>query len=128
MKKRFGNRFKILCGVVTLALEEILLGADGWVGGLVDAFPAETVAIYHLAKAGRIEEATKIYRWFMPLHGLDIHPKLVQNIKLAAAKTGFSSEYVRPPRLPIEGEEKKRVLKIIETGLQNRPKLPEYIR
>jgi 4-hydroxy-tetrahydrodipicolinate synthase len=126
MKNRFGDRFKILCGVDTLALEEILLGADGWVGGLVDAFPAETVAIYHLAKAGRVEEATKIYRWFMPLLELDIHPKLVQYIKLAAAKTGLSNETVRPPRLPIEGDEKKRVLKIIETGLKNRPKIPEH--
>lgn len=125
MKNRFGDRFKILCGVDTLALEEILLGADGWVGGLVDAFPAETVAIYRLAKAGRVEEATKIYRWFMPLLELDIHPKLVQYIKLAAAKTGLSNETVRPPRLPIEGDEKKRVWKIIETGLQNRPKIPE---
>ena len=126
MKNRFGDRFKILCGVDTLALEEILLGADGWVGGLVDAFPTETVAIYHLAKAGNVEEATKIYRWFMPLLELDIHPKLVQYIKLAAAKTGLSNETVRPPRLLIEGDEKKRVLKIIETGLANRPKIPEH--
>lgn len=128
MKNRFGHRFKILCGVDTLALEEILLGADGWVGGLVDAFPTETVAIYHLAKAGRVEEATKIYRWFMPLLELDIHPKLVQYIKLAATKTGLSNETVRPPRLPIEGEEKKKILKIIDTGLQNRPQIPDYSR
>jgi 4-hydroxy-tetrahydrodipicolinate synthase len=126
MRNRFGDRFKLLCGVDTLALEELLLGADGWVAGLVDAFPAETVAIYRLAKAGRIAEATEIYRWFMPLLELDIHPKLVQYIKLAAAETGIGSEYVRAPRLPLEGAERNRVLKIIRDGLSARPVLPDY--
>jgi 4-hydroxy-tetrahydrodipicolinate synthase len=127
MRNRFGDRFKLLCGVDTLALEELLLGADGWVAGLVDAFPAETVAIYRLAKAGRIAEATEIYRWFMPLLELDIHPKLVQYIKLAAAETGIGSEYVRAPRLPLEGSERNRVLKIIRDGLAARPVLPDYL-
>jgi 4-hydroxy-tetrahydrodipicolinate synthase len=126
MRNRFGDRFKILCGVDTLALEEILLGADGWVAGLVDAFPAETVAIFKLAKAGRIAEATAIYRWFMPLLELDIHPKLVQYIKLAAQETGIGSEHVRAPRLPLEGEERSRVLKIIRDGIADRPVLPDY--
>jgi Dihydrodipicolinate synthase/N-acetylneuraminate lyase len=126
IRNRFGDRFQILCGVDTLALEEILLGADGWLGGLVDAFPAETVAIVRLAQEGRVEEAVKIYRWFMPLLELDIQPKLVQYIKLAAARNGISNEYVRGPRLPIEGKEKERVLAIIEAGMQNRPELPEY--
>ncbi len=126
MRNRFGDRFKLLCGVDTLALEELLLGADGWVAGLVDAFPAETVAIFRLAKAGRIAEATEIYRWFMPLLELDIHPKLVQYIKLAAAETGIGSEYVRAPRLPLEGAERNRVLKIIRDGLSARPVLPDY--
>jgi 1-pyrroline-4-hydroxy-2-carboxylate deaminase len=121
MKNRFGDRFKILCGVDTLAMEELCLGADGWVAGLVDAFPNETVAIYHLVKQGKIEEATKIYRWFMPLLELDIHPKLVQYIKLAAAQTGIGSEYVRAPRLVLEGEERERVLKIIQQGIATRP-------
>ena len=75
MRNKFGDRFKLLCGVDTLALEELLVGADGWVAGLVCAFPAETVAVYKLAKAGKIAEATEIYRWFMPLLELDIHPK-----------------------------------------------------
>ncbi|HQU57518.1 MAG TPA: dihydrodipicolinate synthase family protein, partial [Chitinophagaceae bacterium] len=83
MKNNFGDRFKILCGVDTLAMEELCLGADGWVAGLVCAFPKETVAIFNLVKEGKIEEARKIYRWFMPLLELDIHPKLVQYIKLA---------------------------------------------
>src|SRR6266496_5790259 len=82
MRNRFGDRYKILCGVDTIAMEELLLGADGWVAGLVNAFPMETVAIYELVRQSRIEEATIIYRWFMPLLELDIHPKLVQYIKL----------------------------------------------
>lgn len=121
MKNRFGDRFQILCGVDTIAMEELLLGADGWVAGLVCAFPKETVAIYKLVKGGKIEEATKIYRWFMPLLELDIHPKLVQYIKLAAAQTGLGSEYVRAPRLMLVGEERERVLKIINDGIAARP-------
>jgi 4-hydroxy-tetrahydrodipicolinate synthase len=123
MRNHFGARFNILCGVDTIALEELLLGADGWVAGLVNAFPKETVTIYNLAKAGRIEEAAKIYRWFMPLLELDIHPKLVQYIKLAQSKTGLGSEYVRAPRLTLTGEERERILKIIVSGLANRPSL-----
>lgn len=123
MKNRFGDRFKILCGVDTLAMEELCLGADGWVAGLVDAFPKETMAIYNLVMQGNISEATKIYRWFMPLLELDIHPKLVQYIKLAAAQTGIGSEYVRAPRLELEGEERKKVMKIIQDGIASRPAL-----
>ena len=123
MKNRFGDRFKILCGVDTLAMEELCLGADGLVAGLVCAFPKETVAIYNLVKAGKIEEAIKIYRWFMPLLELDIHPKLVQYIKLAAAQVGISNEYVRAPRLTLIGEEREKVLKIINEGIKNRPNL-----
>jgi 4-hydroxy-tetrahydrodipicolinate synthase len=121
MLNRFGDRFKILCGVDTLALEEICLGAHGWVAGLVDAFPRETVAIWELAQAGKLNEARSIYRWFMPLLELDIHPKLVQYIKLAAQETGIGSEWVRPPRLPLEGEERTRVLSIIRNAIANRP-------
>jgi 4-hydroxy-tetrahydrodipicolinate synthase len=126
MRSKFGDRYQILCGVDTLALEEILLGADGWLGGLVDAFPAETVAIVRLAQAGRIKEAVEIYRWFMPLLELDIRPKLVQYIKLAATQNGLSNEYVRAPRLQIEGEEKARVMAIIEEGIRSRPTLPAF--
>jgi 1-pyrroline-4-hydroxy-2-carboxylate deaminase len=121
MKNRFDGRFKILCGVDTIAMEELCLGADGLVAGLVCAFPKETMAIYNLVKAGKIEEAAKIYRWFMPLLELDIHPKLVQYIKLAAAQTGISNEYVRAPRLPLVGEERERILQIINTGIATRP-------
>lgn len=117
MRNRFGDRYQILCGVDTIAMEELLLGADGWVAGLVNAFPRETVAICNLTKAGKIEQATRIYRWFMPLLELDIHPKLVQYIKLAAAQTGLGTENVRAPRLKLAGSERERILKIIKDGM-----------
>jgi 4-hydroxy-tetrahydrodipicolinate synthase len=79
--------------------------------------------MYNLVKAGKLDEAIKIYRWFMPLLELDIHPKLVQYIKLAATQTGIGSEYVRAPRLLLQGEERERILKIIQTGIVNRPSL-----
>jgi 4-hydroxy-tetrahydrodipicolinate synthase len=120
---RFGDRLKILCGVDTLALEELVLGADGWVAGLVCAFPAETVRIFQLVKAGKIAEALSIYRWFLPLLELDLHPKLVQYIKLAEQEAGIGSEYVRAPRLTLEGAERTRILKIIQDGIAKRPKL-----
>jgi len=127
MFNRFGNRLKILCGVDTLAMEELLMGADGWVAGLVCAFPAETVAVYRLVKAGRIEEALAIYRWFMPVLELDIHTKLVQYIKLAEVQTGIGSEYVRAPRLALEGKERERILKVIGDSVATRPSLPDYL-
>ena len=123
MRNRFGDRFKILCGVDTIAMEELCLGADGWVAGLVCAFPKETVAIFNLVKSGKIEEATKIYRWFMPLLELDIHPKLVQYIKLAETQAGIGSETVRAPRLTLIGQEREDILKIINDGIATRPSL-----
>jgi dihydrodipicolinate synthase/N-acetylneuraminate lyase len=123
---RFGDRLKILCGVDTVALEELLMGANGWVGGLVGAFPAETVALYRLAKAGRLAEARDIHRWFLPLLELDIHPKLVQYIKLAESEVGLGSEYVRAPRLPLVGQEREQVLEVIRHGIATRPELAEF--
>jgi 1-pyrroline-4-hydroxy-2-carboxylate deaminase len=123
MFNRFGDRFQILCGVDTLALEELLMGAVGWVAGLVCAFPKETVVIYNLVQEGKIEEARKIYRWFLPLLELDIHPKLVQYIKLAEQHCGIGSEHVRAPRLTLIGEERARIEKIITDGIKNRPAL-----
>ena len=124
MRNHFGNRFKILCGVDTLAMEELVMGADGWVAGLVDAFPHETVAIYQLVKAGRIKEARAIYRWFLPILELDINAQLVQNIKLAESLNGIGTEHVRPPRQILCGTERERVLRILNTGLATRPDLP----
>lgn len=123
---RFGDRLKIMTGVDTLALESLLMGAHGWIAGLVCAFPKETVAIYKLQKAGRIQEALDIYRWFLPLLELDINPKLVQNIKLAEVYTGIGTEYVRAPRLPLSGKERQHVINVIETALSKRPQLPDY--
>jgi len=126
MKAKFGDRYKILAGVDTLALESLMMGADGWVAGLVCAFPKETVAIYELYKAGRTKEAIEIYRWFLPLLELDTTSKLVQNIKLAEVATGIGTEKVREPRLPLIGKERKNVIEIIEKSLKTRPKLPNY--
>jgi 4-hydroxy-tetrahydrodipicolinate synthase len=126
LQNAFGERLSILSGVDTLALESLLLGAQGWVAGLVCAFPAETVAIYALAKAGRIEEATDLYKWFMPLLELDINPQLVQNIKMAEVATRIGSEYVRLPRMPLQEPERSRVAQIIATALATRPQLQDY--
>ena len=126
MINRFGDRYKILCGVDTIALESILMGAKGWVAGLVDAFPEETVAIYTYCKAGEWEKARAVFRWFLPLLELDISPQLVQNIKLCELATGLGTGYVRKPRLPLEGPELKRVEFIINESLVNRPKNLDY--
>ncbi|QNL50747.1 dihydrodipicolinate synthase family protein [Olivibacter sp. SDN3] len=123
MINRFGDRFKVLGGVDPISLESLMIGADGLVAGLVDAYPKETVAIYNHVQSGNYEEAVNIYRWFMPLLELDIHPKLVQYIKLAATNEGICNEHVRAPRLPLIGEERERVLKIIEESNVNRPTL-----
>ena len=127
MYNRFGDRFKILSGVDTLALESLFMGANGWVAGLVCAFPKETVAIYRLVQAGKHKEALDIYRWFLPLLELDINAKLVQNIKLAEVATGLGTETVRAPRLPLSGNERTEVLNIINEGVKNRPSLPDYL-
>lgn len=127
MRTRYGDRLRVLTGVDTLGLESLLMGADGWVAGLVCAFPAETVAIYELAKAGKTKEALDIYRWFLPLLELDINPQLVQNIKLAEVATGIGTEHVRKPRLPLQGPERERVLEIISRGVKSRPELPDYL-
>ncbi|GAA4181978.1 dihydrodipicolinate synthase family protein [Sphingobacterium ginsenosidimutans] len=123
LKNRFDDRLKILGGVDTLCLESLMLGADGLVAGLVDAFPRETVAMYHLVNKGEYKQAIAIYRWFMPLLELDIHPKLVQYIKLAATAEGISTPYTRAPRLPLIGEEEQRVKKIIADAIATRPLL-----
>ena len=126
MRNRFNDRFAILCGVDTLAVEALMMGADGWVAGLVDAFPQETCAIYHYIKQGEFDKALSINRWFMPLLELDISPQLVQNIKLCEVATGLGTGHVRPPRLPLIGEEEKRVLAIIQQGMNSRPDVPDY--
>src|SRR6201993_4220371 len=121
---RTGGRYAIFCGVDDLAMEAMLMGACGWVAGLVDAFPRETVAIYRLIADGRIEEARRIYRWFSPLLHLDVSRKLVQNVKLVEAIVGVGTEIVRPPRLPLAGEERAQVIALVDQALKTRPALP----
>ncbi|MBK8819448.1 MAG: dihydrodipicolinate synthase family protein [Saprospiraceae bacterium] len=123
MINQFRDRFKILCGVDTLALESLFMGAHGWVAGLVCAFPKETMAIYQLAKQGKTREAIQIYRWFLPLLELDIHPKLVQYIKLAEQLEGIGTEVVRAPRLTLIGEEREKIIGIIQKAQKTRPVL-----
>jgi 4-hydroxy-tetrahydrodipicolinate synthase len=125
MINRFGDRYSVLSGVDTLALESLLMGAKGWVAGLVCAFPRETVAIYNLVMEGKIKEAIEINRWFMPLLELDTFSKLVQYIKLAEAEVGLGTETVRPPRLVLAGAERTEVLNIIREAIKKRPALDD---
>lgn len=123
MINRFGERIKILGGVDTICLETLMLGASGLVAGLVDAFPKETMAMYNYIQTKEYDKAITIYRWFMPLLELDIHPKLIQYIKLAATAEGISNPYVRAPRLELQGEEAEKINHIIAEGIANRPTL-----
>ena len=118
-----GDRFLMFCGVDDLIFENMLCGATGWVSGLVNSFPAEGVRLFELTRAGRIEEARDLYRWFMPLLHLDVHKKLVQYIKLANQMTGMGAEWVRAPRLPLVGEERARVEAIVRRAIERRPAL-----
>ncbi|WP_159589315.1 dihydrodipicolinate synthase family protein [Chelativorans xinjiangense] len=120
----FGDRFAVLTGVDNLAFEALAAGAVGWVAGLVTAFPRETVAIYKLMKAGRLDEARAIYRWFRPLLDLDVSTYLVQNIKLAEAIEIGSNERVRMPRQPLEGARRAQVEKTVRAAIASRPELP----
>jgi len=121
---RLGSRFDILTGVDNLAFEALIMGAVGWVAGLVVAFPKETVAIYHLIGQNRLEEALAIYRWFRPLLDLDVSTYLVQQIKLVEAIEIGSNDRVRRPRLPLAGDHRQRVERIIRNAIAERPTLP----
>jgi 4-hydroxy-tetrahydrodipicolinate synthase len=121
LKNVCGDRFLLFCGVDDLVLESAMLGAVGWVSGLVNAFPAENRLLWDLAKQGKYEAALRVYRWYTPLLHLDTHVKLVQYIKLAMAETGLGSEMVRPPRLPLLGREREEILAIIRAAIKTRP-------
>jgi len=122
LRNACGDRYTLLCGVDDLVLESLLLGAEGWVSGLVNAFPHENRLLWDLAMAGQWEEAREIYRWYTPLLHLDTMPKLVQYIKLAAAECGYGTETTRAPRLAIAGQEREEILAIIRKGIETRPK------
>lgn len=117
-----GDRYEIVCGVDDLMLENVLFGAVGWVSGLTNSFPRESVEMFRLAKAGKVAEALELYRWFMPLLHLDVATKLVQYIKLVNQMTGEGKEWVRAPRLPLVGEERKTIEAIVNKALATRPK------
>jgi len=121
LKNLCGDRYVLFCGVDDLVLEAVLLGAVGWVSGLVNAFPAENRLLWDLATSGRSEEALKVYRWYTPLLHLDTHVKLVQYIKLAVRECGLGSEKTRAPRLPLAGAERERILGVIRKGIATRP-------
>src|SRR5207245_7520818 len=118
-----GDRFVLFAGVDDLVLESVMLGAQGWISGLVNAFPNENRELWDLATAGRWEAARALYRWYTPLLHLDTKVKLVQYIKLAMAETGLGSEMVRAPRLPLAGAEREQILTIIRRAIDTRPAL-----
>jgi 4-hydroxy-tetrahydrodipicolinate synthase len=120
----FGDRFDLFTGVDNLAFEALSVGAVGWVAGLVTAFPKETVAIYRLMRAGRRDEALRIYRWFRPLLDLDVSTYLVQNIKLAEMLAIGTNDRVRMPRQPLSGARRAAVEQIVRDAIAGRPDLP----
>jgi 1-pyrroline-4-hydroxy-2-carboxylate deaminase len=122
LKNHCGDRYLLFNGVDDLVLESVMLGATGWVAGLVNAFPEENRLLWDLATSGKFEEALRVYRWFTPLLHLDTHPKLVQYIKLAMAEAGLGSEMVRAPRMPLVGQEREEILAIIRKAMKTRPK------
>lgn len=117
-----GDRYRLFAGIDDLVLESVLLGAVGWIAGLNLAFPREGQRLWDLMQRGNWHAARKLYRWFMPLMHLDTHLKFVQYIKLAVQEAGYGSEWVRPPRLPLAGAERRKVLKIIRKGIATRPR------
>ncbi|MCW5943487.1 MAG: dihydrodipicolinate synthase family protein [Fimbriimonadaceae bacterium] len=123
LKALLGDRLAVFMGVDDLIVEGVAAGATGWIAGLVNAFPDESVRMFDLARAGRFEDAFAIYRWFLPLLRLDVHPKLVQYIKLAQVEVGMGSETVRAPRLALVGQERATVLATIRHAIANRPTL-----
>ena len=124
----YGDRFILFCGVDDLVVESCALGIEGWVSGLTDVFPEESVELWNLCQAGRFAEARALYRWFTPLLHLDTETKLVQHIKLGQQMVGIGSEKVRAPRRELVGEERTRIMKLYETALSTRPKLGSRAR
>jgi 4-hydroxy-tetrahydrodipicolinate synthase len=119
----FGGRFTLFAGLDDVALEGMTLGACGWVSGLTNAFPRESVALVAALDRGDLASALEIYRWFLPLLHLDAEHDLVQSIKLAEQVMGRGSERVLPPRLPLEGARRAEVITLVEKAAASRPKL-----
>lgn len=121
LRARLGDRLALFVGVDDLIVEGIQAGAVGWIAGLVNALPEESVHLFELALGARIAEARALYDWFLPLLRLDTVPKFVQLIKLVQAEVGLGSETVRPPRLPLAGAEREQELQLIRAALGRRP-------
>jgi 4-hydroxy-tetrahydrodipicolinate synthase len=118
-----GDRLAVLVGLDDMLLEGVDAGASGWVAGLVNAFPRESVALFQHARAGRRESAHALYRWFLPLLRLDTLPEFVQLIKLVQHVVGGGEERVRPPRLPVQGALRDHALAVVEQALAQRPEI-----
>lgn len=125
IRSLIGDRVKIFVGVDDAIVEGIAAGASGWIAGLVNALPRESVALFNLAIEGKIKEVLELYRWFLPLLRMDTVPKFIQLIKLVQQELGVGSARVRPPRLEIEGTELEGTKRVISAALRNRPKLEE---
>ncbi|HEU5342282.1 dihydrodipicolinate synthase family protein [Edaphobacter sp.] len=120
-----GNRLEVFVGVDDAIYEGVAAGATGWIAGLVNAFPAESVELFNLARARKLDEAFDLYRWFLPLLRMDTVPKLVQLIKWVQGQRGVGSANVRAPRLEIVGAELAEAQQVLRTALANRPKINE---
>lgn len=123
LKNTLGDRYILFSGVDDLVLECAMLGATGWVSGLVNAFPDENRVLWEHCVAGRWNEALALYRWYTPLLHLDTKVKLVQYIKMCMAEVGLGSETTRAPRLRVEGAEREEVLRVIREAIATRPAL-----
>ena len=123
IRSRLGDRIEVLVGVDDALVEAVDAGATGWIAGLVNAFPAASVALHTLALQGRKQEALALYRWFLPLLRMDTVPQFVQLIKLVQECVGRGRARVRPPRLVLEGDARQQALAVIEQALATRPKL-----
>ena len=121
----FGDRFVLMAGLDDVALEGLMLGAEGWISGLTSAFPRESVALYDAFARADMATAVEIYRWFMPLLHLDAEHDLVQSIKLSEQIMGRGSERVRPPRYPLSGARRAEVEAMVRTAAETRPSLPQ---
>ena len=118
-----GDRLEICCGVDDAIVEAVYVGAVGWIAGLVNAFPKESVALFELAKSGKAQEAFELYSWFLPLLRMDTVPKFVQLIKLVQQEVGMGSQRVRPPRLVLTGDELAQTKKVVADSLETKKQL-----
>ena len=119
-----GDRLALFVGMDDALLEGVAMGATGWIAGLVNALPDESVLLYEHAMAGRVDEGRRLYDWFLPLLRLDTVPKFVQLIKLIQEEVGLGSERVRAPRYVLAGAEREMALAVIREGLAARPAIP----